>query len=78
MLATFNLLAYTPAISTTRFGINIGSVQLATPPVQLLSLGIFVLYFILNLDSLINIYLDYKEARQMKLNTVNKGEQDVL
>lgn len=63
LLATFNLLAYTPAISTTYFGINIGSIQLTTPPVQLLSLGIFVVYFVLNLDSLINIYLDYKEAK---------------
>jgi hypothetical protein len=63
LLATFNLLAITPTITTTYIGKNFGTITITTPPVQLLSLGIFAVYFILNLDSLINIYLDYKEAK---------------
>jgi hypothetical protein len=60
ILGTFNLLAITPEIKTS--WINIG--PLSTPPVQLLSLGLFILYFILNFNSLIEYYLDYKEAKQ--------------
>jgi hypothetical protein len=63
LLATFNLLAVTSAISTS--WLNFGS-GLKTPPVQLLSLGIFIVYFTLNLDALINIQLDYKEAKTLK------------
>ena len=63
LLATFNLLAITPNITTS--GIRIGPVS--TPPVQLLSLALFILYFWLNLDSLIDIQLDYKEAKTKKL-----------
>ena len=62
LFATFNVLAITPAITTS--WLNIGG--LSTPPVQLLSLGIFALYFILNMDTLINIQLDYKEANEQK------------
>lgn len=58
LLATFNLLAMTPTITVS--GIRIGAIS--TPPVQLISLGLFILYFCLNMDSLIDIYLDYKEA----------------
>jgi hypothetical protein len=63
LLATFNLLAVTSAISTS--WLNFGS-GLRTPPVQLLSLGIFIVYFTLNLDALINMQLDYKEAKTLK------------
>ena len=61
LLATFNLLSITPAITTT--WLNIGSSRLHTPPVQVSSFGLFVLYFIINLDSLINIQLDHKEVK---------------
>jgi hypothetical protein len=61
LLATFNLLAITPAISTS--WIYIG--EFSTPPVQLLSLGLLVLYFILNMDVLIDMQLDYKEAKKL-------------
>jgi hypothetical protein len=64
LLATFNLLAVTPSITTS--WINIGSNGLQTPPVQLGSLGILVLYFVLNMDTLIDIQLDYREARERK------------
>jgi hypothetical protein len=62
ILATFNALALTPTITAS--WINIG--ELATPPVQLLSLGMLVLYFVLNMDTLIDIQLDYKEAKEQK------------
>jgi hypothetical protein len=65
LLTTFNLVAITPAITTS--WINFGSSGLTTPPVQLLSLGLFILYFIMNLDSLINIQLDYKKAKTLKI-----------
>lgn len=61
LLATFNLLAFTPEIKTSWF--NIGPVS--TPPVQLLSLGLFILYFIVNFNAMIEYYLDYKEAKQV-------------
>lgn len=66
ILATFNALAITPAVTTN--WLNIGG--LSTPPVQLLSLGILALYFILNLDTLIDIQLDYKEAKAKKAKVV--------
>ena len=59
LLGTFNALAITPAITTSW----IGNDSIHTPPVQLLFLGIFILYFILNFKSLIDIYLDYKETK---------------
>lgn len=59
ILASFNLIAFTPAIST--FGIRVGSIS--TPDIQGLSLVYFMGYFTLNMDSLIDIYLDYKESK---------------
>lgn len=59
LLATFNLLALTPSIST--FGLRIGPIT--TPDIQGLSFGLFILYFVLNMDSLIDIYLGYKESK---------------
>src|SRR5947209_580805 len=58
LLATFNVLAITTGITTN--GIIIASKSI--PRIQLLSFGLFILYFILNLNELINIYLDYKES----------------
>jgi hypothetical protein len=66
LLATHNLLAFTPRITTYSFGLNIGPGLPLMPPIQFLSLGLFVFYFILNQNSLINIYLDYKEAKELK------------
>jgi len=62
LLATFNVLSMTAEISTS--WLRIGPVE--TPPIQLLSLGLFILFAILNFDILIDIYLDYKEAKQLK------------
>lgn len=59
LLATFSLLAITPAVST--FALSIGPVT--TPDIQLLSLGLFILYLTLNLDQLADIYLDYRGTK---------------
>ena len=58
-LATFNLLALTPEIKTSWIGIG----PITTPPIQLLSLGLFILYVCVNMNSLIDIHLDYKEGK---------------
>jgi hypothetical protein len=62
LLATFNLLALNAEI--TIYGISFG--PLTTPPIQLLSLGLFTIYFILNLDPLIDIFLSFEENRKQK------------
>ena len=62
LLATFNLLSMTAEVTTS--WLRIGPVQ--TPPIQLLSIGLFILFAILNFDPLIDIYLNYKEAKQAK------------
>lgn len=67
ILAICNLLALTATITTTKFGLNIGPDGIYTPPFQLLSLGIFLLYFFLNIDTLIDIRLDYKEAKALRM-----------
>lgn len=64
ILGTFTLLSLTPGISKS--WLRIGPIE--TPHVNLLSLGLFVLYFILNQDHLIDMYLDYKETRQKRNN----------
>ncbi|WP_153798897.1 hypothetical protein [Foetidibacter luteolus] len=60
LLATFNIIAVTAIIRTN--SISIGPVS--TPPVQLLSLLLLVIYAILNTDCLIEEYLDYKEKNK--------------
>jgi len=64
ILATFNVLSITAQISTS--GLKIGPIQ--TPSIQLLSLGLFILYFILNFDAIIDIYLKYKNTGRTKDN----------
>ena len=66
ILGTCNLLALTPSVTTDSYGVQFGSAQLCTPPFQLLSFGLLLLFFALNIDALINIYLDYKEAKKNK------------
>ena len=59
LLSAFAALSLTPEVNTSWF--RIASIE--TPHVNLLSLGLWVLFLILNFDQLINIYLDYKETR---------------
>ncbi|MEX6690867.1 hypothetical protein QTN47_25385 [Danxiaibacter flavus] len=62
LLATINALSMTAEISVS--WLRIGPIE--TPPVQLLSLGLFILFAILNFGTLTEIYLDYKESKQAK------------
>lgn len=61
-----NLLTLTPSVTTSSYGIRVGSAEMWTPSFQLLSFGLLILYITLNFDTLTNIYLDYKEKRQAK------------
>lgn len=61
-----SLVVLTPGIARDSFSLNIGSLHLRTPSINLLSAGIFVIYALLNMDALINIYLDYKESGEKK------------
>ena len=61
-------------VEITTSWLRIGPVQ--TPPIQLLSLGLFVLFAVLNLDPLIDIYLDYKESKQaIKNNNLDRSRK---
>lgn len=59
LLATFNALSMMPEINTSYFRTGL----IETPHFQLLSLGLLMLFLILNSDTLVNMYLDNKEAK---------------
>lgn len=63
LLATFNAIFLFPGFTYNYVGLNLASVEIKTPPFNLHSFLIFVLYAILNFDSLTDIYLDYKESK---------------
>lgn len=69
IIGTCNLLTLTPAVTTNSYGLRIGSLEIWTPTFQLLSFGLFILYFILNFDILTNIYFNYKQTRKAKSKT---------
>ncbi len=71
ILGVCNLFTLTPSVSWVSYAIRIGSLKISTPSFQPLSLGLLVLYTILNFDNLVNIHLDYKEAQELKKNTQN-------
>ena len=64
ILGTCNVLTLTPSIIWNSYGIRIGSVNLETPPFQVLSFGLLILLCGLNFDTLVDIYFDFKEMRQ--------------
>ncbi|MGN6804242.1 MAG: hypothetical protein ACTHJN_20255, partial [Ginsengibacter sp.] len=55
----FNVLSMTPQIMTSWF--TIGSIE--TPHYGTLASFLFVLFLVLNSDTLVNMYLDQKEAK---------------
>ncbi len=59
LLSTFAVISNTPEISTSWF--TIGPID--TPHINFPSFGLLILFLILNLDQLIEIYLDYKEGK---------------
>lgn len=60
MRGTFRLLSLTAGISS--FNFKIGPIQL--PPLNGLSLGLLLLYLILNLDTIIEMKLDYEDKKK--------------
>jgi hypothetical protein len=65
ILGTCNLLILTPSVTTNSYGLSIGSIEMWTPGFQLLSFGLLVLLLILNFDTLVNMYFDFKEAKKL-------------
>jgi len=63
LLATFNLVNIFPFRMAGRMIFSIGSLDLPTPRMNGFSLIIFIIYLALNLGSLMEVYLDYKEAK---------------
>ena len=66
ILGIINLFSLTPSVFTNSFGVIIGSTELGTPAFQPLLFGLFVLYSILNFNSFITIYVDYKVKDEVK------------
>jgi hypothetical protein len=60
VFGTFNLLGVTPWISSTFYWIEFKPVKIVTPSLQLVSFGLLILFCIINFQTLVNIYLDYK------------------
>ena len=68
ILGICNVLTLTPSIIWNSYGIHLGSANIETPSFQLLSFGLLILLCILNFDTLVDIYLDFKEMRQKTKN----------
>lgn len=60
VLGTINLFSLTPSIISSSFGLTIGPAKLWVPAFQPLSFGLLILYSILNFNSFVTIYVDYK------------------
>ena len=67
ILGICNFLTLTPSIKWNSFGIYVADTKIGTPPFQLLSFCLLILLCILNFDTLVHIYLDFKEIRQTKM-----------
>lgn len=62
LLATFNAFSLTPSINTNWF--RIGPIE--TPHFSGLSLGLVLVFLLLNSDISIDMYLDYKEIKAQR------------
>ena len=79
ILGICNVLTLTPTIIWNSYGIRIGSVNIETPPFQLLSFGLLILLCILNFYTLVDIYLDFKEMRQIDMKEyIHVGAKKVI
>lgn len=70
LLGTCNAFSMTPDINMTWFKVG----PLETPPFNLLSFGLLILFLILNFDTMVNLYLDYKEAKRTENNNLDLNE----
>ena len=66
VLCSFNLLALAPSLVSNSYGLGIGSMEIWTPKFSLLAFGLLLLFLVLNFDTLVNIYLDYKEKKEQR------------
>jgi hypothetical protein len=64
ILGICNFLTLTPTIVRNSYWNRIGSASIETPAFQLLSFGLLTLLCVLNFDTLVNMYLDFKEMRE--------------
>jgi hypothetical protein len=62
IIGTLNMFSMTADIETMNLGIG----PLITPPFNSLSLGLLFLFSILNLVTMMNMYLDHKEMKNKK------------
>lgn len=62
ILATVDLAALLPSITTA--WVRIGPIS--TPPLQPLTLGLLILYFLLNANTLFDTYLDFQEVKKSR------------
>ena len=60
VVGTCNLFSLTPDITTHSYGINIGTLDLSIPAFQLLPFGLLIIYFIVNFNSFVKIYVGHK------------------
>jgi hypothetical protein len=58
--------AFSLTLDINKSWVRIGSIE--TPTFNLLSLGLFILFFVLNFMTLTDFYLDYKELKAKKNN----------
>ena len=63
IIATINLVSFLPFVSTSSFGIKIGSVDIWSPSLNPFGLLLSIIYGIMNFGTLVEIHLDYKELK---------------
>jgi len=68
ILGTINIISFLPFISSSSFGISIGSFPIQTPSLNGYSLTLLILYSILNFDTLTDLYIDYKQTKRQSQN----------
>lgn len=66
LLATFNIIAIYPDITTSSYFIKIGNTELATPSVQIKSLILLVVFIVFNGGYLFEKYADFKYGKKEK------------
>lgn len=64
LLATFCVVSIFPEATHGKMGLVISGLTIPIPTISGYSLLLFILYFALNLGSLIEIHLDYKESKR--------------
>jgi hypothetical protein len=66
ILATLNLLAFFPDITSTSYFVKIGNVEIGTPSIQWQPLLILIFYCIVNFSFFVDVYVEYKDKKRVK------------